>query len=176
MTFPAYVDDRETHDIREIVKSKIPGFEEARLEVGDFMIIDQCKPEHHVLCIERKEMQDLLGSLVKNDQYPKGRLRHQLEEMNKHADSRLVIVEGTMWMTPDGLVRLKGNHDTKWRHAAAQAILYDEQRYWNVPFLFTADLEGTIDVVRFLYNRAAKGGCVLGTNRKKFVEGEDRQA
>lgn len=173
---PLYVDNRESAATIEQTLSIIPDAEVVKLEVGDFMIIDHCGCPSHVLVIERKTVQDLLGSLVKNSQYPKGRLREQIQSMNENADRQLVLVEGTMWMNPGGKIRLEDTeHETKWRHAAAQAIMYDEQVYWKIPVIWTADRAGTIDVVRMLYNRAQKGQCILGHVRPDYKEGEDRQ-
>lgn len=127
------------------------------------------------MAIERKRADDFLASLVKSPQYPRGRVREQLEKMYENYDHVTIILEGLLPMSPSGKILLGDGvyqRESGWRHSSALAILYDEQVHWGVPVIPTAGLQETIDFVRVMNNRAERG-C-FGGKRNGRKNSQDR--
>lgn len=159
------LDDRESIATQaSFAKVFDKGLRVIKLYTGDVAIWDSC-PMPHSLGIERKTVNDLLSSLAKEQEYPQGRLRTELDRMTAYYDLSLVVVEGVVGYHGSGKATDILGRASGWNHNAVQAIILACQMEYPAYWLHTDGLKATISVVKFLHNRAIKG-CIFGKSGK----------
>lgn len=85
------VDNREPHEIKDILKERIEDIEYVNLENGDYQIVDD---SNNIICIfERKSLDDLLSS-IKDGRYREQSFR--LNELELNNRKIYYIIEGNI--------------------------------------------------------------------------------
>jgi ERCC4-type nuclease len=127
---------------------------EAQVEVralpcADFLLTDKLGGQ---VGIERKTVGDLLGSLASP------RLARQLEAMDRAYPVRILILEGSFALSPDGKMIIEsalGDHLTRWHHASYQMAVLSLQHRHGFYLLPTSGLTSTVDTLRVLHNHVS---------------------
>lgn len=140
------IDSREYEPLRQRALDFIPGSQVEYLPAADYLIFDQ---DGHSIGIERKEINDLLNSLVRR------KLKRQVESLRQY-DRGILLIEGHWRVTKKGKLivheKAKG-----WSPQAVQAILLALQEQTNVKVLHVANFDETLLVLRMLERRGEKG-------------------
>jgi len=95
---PIIVDSREPRALYDNIKKLLPDTQRATLQAGDYMWES---PILGLVLIERKEVSDLVASVISNG------LTEQARKMAAVAKMSILLIEGWMTCTYDGSIRTK---------------------------------------------------------------------